>query len=577
MAFKKSILSRFFESDLHSESDFDLREDAQPEEESAEQNTENSSSLSDPSYLRLETDNPINKLWRIRTETFPWLPAPALRLAPPPGQPEILSPEETTKELSRLLFTVSSTANKRLIRAGFRDEEREELLLRDMDAEVVVFTTFNNLTAWFLIYPPIGDGMEVDHRMLERALRECGVQFGINKTLLDTLPGDTDRYFHMHLIAQGKPPLHGEDGYVADMFSRSVKRQAKINESGKIDYTELNLIQNVNKGETICHIFPPTSGKPGKSISGETISQRNGKPAVVPCGRNTMLSEDGSCLIAALSGRVEFNGKNFQVKPVLEIKGNVDYSTGNINFVGDVDIQGDICSGFNVKALGNISVCGVVEACKVEAGGDLILQKGVKGDMQAVIQAHRSIYAKYLESCTIYVRENLQSDCIINCNVYSGGSVHVDSGRGAIIGGKIRAANTVSAKTIGSKAECHTFIGLGGMPSAEFEQECTKQEISELTSLLELLQQQPDSPAKLKGLPMVQMKLSVNLNKLKQYKDTLNQIKIQEYAQTRHEERLICDTAYAGTEISVSDASLTLHSETKYCTYALVDGEIQMI
>lgn len=577
MALKKSILSRFFESDSISESDSALREDIEMEREPEKQNEDGSSLPSDPSCLRLEADHPIHKLWRIHAETSPCFPAPELRLAPPPGQPEILSLEETKKELSRLLFTVSSTANKRLIRTASQEKEKEEAPSCNMDAEVVVFTTFNNLTAWLLIYPPVGEGAGVDRDMLEQSLRENGVQFGINEELLNSLPGNKNRYFHLHLIAQGKPPVHGEDGYVADMFSRTVKRQAKMNESGKIDYTELNLIQNVNKGEIICRIFPPTLGEPGRSTLGQEIPQRNGKQAVVPCGRNTVLSEDGSCLVAALTGRVEFSGRSFQVKPVLEIKGNVDYSTGNINFVGDVDIQGDICSGFNVKALGNITVNGVVEACKVEAGGDITLLKGVKGDMQAVIQAHRSVYAKYLESCTVYAREDLQSDCIINCNVYSDGSVHVDSGRGVIIGGKIRAANSVNARTVGSKAECHTFIGLGGMPSAEFEQECTKQEINELTSLLELLQQQPDSPAKLKGLPMVKMKLSVNLNKLKQYKDTLNEIKIQEYAQTYHEERLVCDTAYPGTEISISDASLTLHSETKYCTIALVDGEVQMI
>lgn len=579
MAKKKSILSRFLKTDAESDSkkDSDLGKNTEPESKQEIRDSENSSSLPDPSYLRLESDHPVNKLWRMHTETSPWLPAPALRLAAPPGTPGILSPEETAKELSRLLFTVSSTANKRLLRASSREDEKEKNSSLDMDSEVVVFTTYNGLTAWLLIYPPVGEGREVDCEMLRQALQKSEVRFGVDEELLERLPSDANRYFHLHLIAQGKPPVHGQDGYVADLFSRSVNRQAKMNESGKIDYTELNLIQNVKEGETICQIFPPSAGTPGRSISNQAIPPRDGKPAVVPCGRNTKISEDGSCLLATLTGRVEFSGRSFQVKPVLDIKGNVDYSTGNINFVGDVDIQGDICSGFNVKALGNVTVSGVVEACKVEAGGDLILQKGVKGDMQAVIQAHRNIYAKYLESCTIYVRENLQSDCIINSNVYSDGSVLVDSGRGAIIGGKIRAAKTVSAKAVGSRAECHTFIGLGGMPSAEFELEYTQQEITELTSLLELLQQQPDSPAKLKGLPMVQTKLSVNINKLSQYRETLNELKIQQYVQTHHDERLVCDTAYAGTEISIADASLTLHSETKYCTAALIDGEIQMI
>lgn len=585
MSLKKSVLSHFFGSDSNTEPTSDLREDIATENrekngneaEPEKQNDEDSSSRSEASCLRLEADHPLNKLWRMWTENAPWLPAPVLRLAPPPGRPEILSPEETKKELSRLLFTVSSSANKRLLRVGSQNGEAGENHSCDMDAEAVVFMTYGNLTAWLLIYPPIGEGRGADSEMLEQTLRKSNVQFGVDEALLNDIPGKDDRYFHLYLIACGEPPVPGEDGYVVDMFSRSVTRQAKMNEFGKIDYTELNLIQNVNKGEAICRIVSPTPGQPGISVLNQPIPQRQGKPAVVPSGRNTELSEDGSCLRSTLTGRVEFNGRGFQVKPVLEIKGNIDYSTGNINFVGDVDIQGDICSGFNVKALGNITVKGVVEACKVEAGGDITLQKGVKGDMQAIIQSHRNIYAKYLESCTVYTRENLQSDCIINCTVYSDGSVHVDSGRGVIIGGKIRAARAVNARIVGSKAEGRTYIELGGMPSAEFEQECTRQEITELTSLLELLQMQPDSPAKQKGLPMVQSKISASISKLRQYDDTLRDLKIQEYAETNHEERLVCDTAYPGTEISIAGVSLTLHSETKYCTAALVDGEIKMI
>lgn len=584
MALKKPILSRLFNSDsdsnLDSDSDLDsdFNEDMEQEIKPKINNSEDPSPQPDSSYLRLEMDHPINKLWRMRTESSDWIPAPAIRLAVPPGQQEILSPEETKKELSRLLFTVSSTANKRLIRATSQDGKEEDSPSPDMDAEVVVFTTSGDLTAWLLVYPPIGDGVEVDRSMLEQALRNSGVNFGIDEELLDILPGDSNRYFQLHLAARGEAPVNGEDGYIEDLFSRNVDRTAKMNDSGKIDYTELNLIQNINKGDTICRIIPPTTGTPGTSVLSRVITHKDGKPAQVPLGRNTELSEDGSCLIASLTGRVEFSGRSFQVKPILEIKGNVDYSTGNINFLGDVDIQGDICTGFNVKALGNITVGGVVEACKVEAGGDLILQKGVKGDNQAIIQAHRNIYAKYLETCNICAKENLQSDCIINCNVYSDGSILADSGRGVIIGGKLRAANTVSARTIGTKAEVRTTIGIGGMPSAEFELECLKQEITELTSILEILEQQPDSPAKLKGLPTVRMKLSVDITKLRQYEETLKELDMQEYVQ-RHNDarRFVCDTAHPGTELSIGHAAMSIKTETRYCTAALIDGEVRMI
>lgn len=531
----------------------------------------------EPTYLKLEPGHPIHTLWQMRSEESGRLPAPSLYLDVPPGQPELLTPDETRKELSRLLFTVSSTANKRLIHATSDKKKEAEPSASDLDAEVVVFTTADDLAAWFLVYPPIGEGEEVDRSMLAAALRKNNITIGIEDDILDTLPADANRYFHMHLAARGDAPVHGDDGRIEDLFSRNVKRTPKMNESGKIDYTELNLIQNVQKGETICKIFPATVGTSGLSVKGKPIPCKPGKPATIPMGRNTELSEDGESLLASITGRVEFSGRSFQVKPILEIKGNVDYSTGNINFLGDVTIEGDVCTGFNVKALGNITVNGVVEACKVEAGGDLTIQKGVKGDNHATIQAHRSLYAKYLESCNVCVREDLYSESIVNCNIYSDGSVYADSGRGVIISGKVRAANSVHAKSVGTRAEAHTEIGLGGLPSAEFEYACLEQELSKLTSILEILEQQPDSPAKLKGLPTVRMNITVTLNKIQQYKETLEELHIQEYVQKFTEQRLICDTAYPGTELSIGPAHMPMKTETRYCKAALVDGEIKFI
>lgn len=572
-------------------------------------------------YLKLEHKHPIYTLWQMQVEASGRLPAPALQLNVPPGQPELLTPEETRKELSRLLFTVTSTANKRLLRAtpdsetkdrpdapdsGAKDSSgasgpgakgssdasgsgakgssgasgsgtKDKPGSPDMDAEVVVFTTADDLAAWLLLYPPIGAGAEPDRKMMEQVLKKNGIRNGVDDDIFDTILNDTNRYFHMHLAARGESPVHGNDGRIEDLFSRVVKRTPKMNDSGKIDYTELNLIQNVREGETICRIFPATKGTSGTSVKGKPIPCKPGKPVTVPMGRNTALSEDGNCLLASISGRVDFNGRSFEVKPVLEIEGNVDYSTGNINFLGDVTIAGDICTGFNVKALGSITVRGVVEACNVEAGGDLTLEKGVKGDSQAVIQAHRSLYAKYLENSIICVRQDLYSDCIINCDVYSDGSIYVNSGRGMIIGGSLWASNSVHAKTVGTRAESTVKIRLGGLPSAEFDHESLQHELNKLTSLLELLEQQPDSPAKAKALPTVRTKINVTIKKLNQYKDFLADLHIQEYVQKYTDQRLICDIAYPGTELSIGSACLPIKTEIRYCKAALLDGEIRMI
>lgn len=63
-----------------------------------------------------------------------------------------------------------------------------------------------------------------------------------------------------------------------------------------------------------------------------------------------------SGLIATMDGHLEYSNGAFYVRPVLEIRGDVDYSTGNIDFIGDVQIAGDVRENFSVRATGSITV-----------------------------------------------------------------------------------------------------------------------------------------------------------------------------------------------------------------------------
>lgn len=585
MPFIESILSRFTDSDTNEKEEIaGFSEKREPEARGSETpdsqvsgsevpDSEVPDSQYDPSCLQLAADHPVNQLWTRRMGETGWMPAPTLRLAGPSGQENVLPMDEVRKELSRLLFAVSSTANKRLIKASATEGD---VLSPNLDAEVVVFLTSGNLTAWLLVYPPMGKGKDVDRGMLASALKESKVDFGVMEELLDALPNDPERYFRLFLIARGEQPVHGTDGAVIDLYPRSTQRMAKVDEHGKMDYTELDLIQVANKGDVICRIIPPTDGKPGKSVLNQEIPSRNGRPAVVPKGRNTEISKDGYSLIASEAGRVEFSGRTFQVKPILEINGNVDYSTGNIHFLGDVQIHGDVCTGFNVRATGNVTVEGVVEACRVEAGGDLIIKKGVKGDDHATIQAHQSLYAKYLENCNVCARYDLQTECIINSNAYCDGQIRADVGRGIIIGGKVRASHTVSAKTVGTRSELRTIVGLGGLPSEEFDCECLREEIVNLETALDKLEHQPDNPFKMEKMPKVRMKLSVDKNKLMQYEHDLMELDLQEHEQGYDGQHLVCDIAYPGTEVTIGGITRVLDREVRRCTATLADGEIRL-
>ena len=571
MALKDSFLSRLFGGSAEKPETEQPVEGPLAEQPLEPERTGAAPAAAGPARLDLPPEHALHRLWSLRLDEAGFGPAPKLCLS---AQPEPLTPEEAERELPRLRLAVTTSANQRIAQALPKGEEEPPA----MDALPTVFITRNQLTAWLLVYPPVGAGRELDTQMIRRALDGARVSFGIDEELLGSLPEQRDRYFRLFLIARGTPPIHGRDGGIIDRFRREIVREIVVDEFDQVDYTSLNLVQNVEEGETICEIVPSLAGTPGTTVLGQAIPAKDGRPASAPKGRNTELNEDGSALVATRAGHVEFISRCFQVKPVLEIGGDVDFSTGNINFLGDVHIQGDVTSGFSVRAMGNVTVDGLVEAASVEAGGDVVVAKGVVGNSQAVLMAQRGIFAKYLENCSDYARENLQADCIINCDVYSDGTVQVRSGRGTILGGRIRAAQEVSASVVGSRSERQTTIDLGGMPCADFERENLLREIRDLTESLEQTEQQPDSPARTSRLSTLRMKCSVAKLKLDQFDKDIELLR-QADRNDRFQEggRLSCGLAYPGTVLNIGEASLRLEYETRQFSAALVDGEIYLI
>ena len=524
-----------------------------------------------PDQLELPPDHPIYQLYDLYRREAGYLPAPRLRL----DEAGVLPEELVHQEKGRVQAVLTRMCHERLkqLRRGGQKKDEEEVSL---DAQACFLLSNDKLQAWALVFPPAGEGEELTKESFRRALLSYGIAFGVNEQLADRLYREDRRYLHLFLIAQGKPAFDGANGNIVDYFPRTAVRIMEADEYDRVDYANLNLIHNVKQGEEICRLIRPTDGEPGRTVLNQEIPARSGKSVPLPKGRNTEISDDGTLLLASISGDVEFTGRSFQVKPVLDIPGNVDFSTGNISFLGDVNIRGDVLAGFTVRAMGNIQVGGVVEAgSTVEAGGDLIVVKGILGDGSSVIRAQRSLFSKYIENSTIYVRENLQTDCIVNSQVYSDGEVLVRSGRGAIIGGRIWAARKVSAMAVGARSECRTAVALGGLPCTNFERDIMRQRLEQLAAELEKLEAQVDSASKVSLMDKTRAKLSVTELKLRQLESELADIKIS--AEERDSGRLECGIIYPGAEISIGDAALRIRQERRQCSAVLVHGEIELI
>lgn len=580
MSFKDKLSSLLFRSQRTEEA---ADEPLLPEQELSPQETpgQQEDASSDPSHLEIPLDHPIRQLHDLRQQENG--PLPPLRLVM--DEEGVLPPDIIEKEKTRLQASLKNVCGTRWKAAKGRtrgkhgkkkaeEETEEEPLI--MDARPWLHISSDKLYAWMLVFPPVGQGAELSRDMIHQALAAQGISYGLDTALVDRISHDRDRYFCLYLVATGKPAFDGRNGNIVDYFPRVLQRTLEVNEFGQVDYTSLNLICNAEEGQEVCRLIRPTDGEPGRTVTDQEIPAKNGKDVPLPKGRNTEISEDGEALIATMPGHVEFTGRCFQIKPVLDIDGDVDFSTGNIKFVGDVNIKGDVLSGFSVKAMGNIYVGGVVESgSSVESGGDLTVVKGILGGGTTIIRSSRCVFSKYIENAIISVKENLQTDCVVNSKVYCGGEVVVRSGRGSIMGGRTWAAKKISASAVGAKSEVRTAVALGGRPCANFERDLLRRELRELSQELERLEDQPESTTKSSLLGKVRMRSSVAEHKLQLLEENLA---AEPAAPTDPEgARMECGVAFAGTEISFGDEFLRLRHETHQCVAKLVCGEIVLM
>lgn len=109
----------------------------------------------------------------------------------------------------------------------------------------------------------------------------------------------------------------------------------------------------------------------GKDIFGNILYPMNeGSSFTLKPGEGAFFSEDGKEIYASITGNVKLKGNTVTVEPVITVE-NIDYSNGNMDFDGAVDIKGRIADGFYVKASGDIQIGKSVSRVTINAGETL--------------------------------------------------------------------------------------------------------------------------------------------------------------------------------------------------------------
>ncbi len=457
------------------------------------------------------------------------------------------------------------------------------------DAVMAVDVAKDEMSASIEVTAPAASGSEISPEQIRNALRTQGVVAGISEEKI-TEYIDNPVYNVPFVVAEAIKAVDGADAKMDFKFETdSSKLKLKENQDGQIDFKELNLIQNVMKGQPLAIKMLAERGKGGKTLFGRYLEAKNGKDLDVHyyMGQNVELDGDQRTIKASIDGQVMMIGNKISVEPIYEVPG-VNIKTGNITFMGTVIVKGNVEDGYNVKANGNIEVYGTVGNCQLEAEGDIVISQGVMGRDEGTIKTSKSLWARFIQNTTVEAHDYVTvNDNIMNAHVTALKKIVVKGKRAVIIGGHLFAQEEISAKNIGNATGTETILEVGFDPIA-------KQRLTQLQSEQgELVKQLEDLDLNIQTLEnQMETRRSVPKEKQKQlmeFKEQKADIEEKSDAMTAEinqiQEHLralkvvgrvnASGTVYAGTKIYVRDEKDEVKADCKAVSFYYENGFVR--
>lgn len=312
------------------------------------------------------------------------------------------------------------------------------------------------------------DDFSISTSDLEAFLKEQNVIFGIDQEMIGRLVVSPRSFRFPVVIAKGNPPQQGEDAYlIVELEKEETKKKERVNFRNILD------IPSVKNGQIIARSIPQTVGQSGRSVTGKLLPARDGKPLMIRAGKNVV--KDGDHFISTIDGQVSITNKMIAVNPVFEVKGDLDLKTGNVNFIGNVVIRGNVPTGYEVIAGGDIKIYGLVEGAQLIAKGNILINGGITGGNRGKIIANGSIQANFLNQADVRAGQDvIIHSSSLHSKIEAGGSIRCQYG--TIIGGTLYAGKDIHVKELGNHLYTKTDLTAGYDSSLEQKEKKMKEE-----------------------------------------------------------------------------------------------------
>lgn len=459
--------------------------------------------------------------------------------------------------------------------------DNKEIIKRDGWFRVKV--AGDRMTAYLELEPPLGEGKWPTKADAFQLLQSEGIVYGINEAAIDQLI--TEGVNQTVVVAKGTPPQHGKDSEIELLFETGPIRKFFYTEDAeKVDYRDIQTVQVVQTGQVIAEKIPATKGEPGFDVFGHKIEPQAGKDKFIKLGNNAAWTGDKLKIVSKINGEPSFVNNQLNVYPVHEVKGDVNLESGNITFPGNVVIHGNVDSGFCVEAEGDITIYGNVEAAVIKAGGNLTVLGGINGQGKCNINCNGDFTSKYIENTKVDCGGSvIVKEAIMHCEVNANSQVLVKMGKGLIVGGVIRAGETIVAKNVGSKFGTVTELEVGVKPKLKIEQQeletslvDNKEKIDKAQKAIAILGKVPHLPPERQAMYKNLLKTVTILQDQNKKLEARRKELIEEMTVLSKERSKIRvkGIIFPGVKVTIAGAVLNVLDEYKYVSLSYSEGEV---
>jgi len=336
------------------------------------------------------------------------------------------------------------------------------------DAELRVAVSKDRMKATLSFSPPEGDGERITVEEVRARIGQAGVNSGINEERLLSVLDSVARSEPLTevLIAEGKKPMVDAQKRIVFHVHIATGQAVSLRADGRADFRAQDRITRVKRGVHLATVkIRNPAVEDGWDVTGTPIAPPPEALETLKPGRGVRedVQTDGSIRFTSESdGELMRDGSILAVMDAHTVHGDVDMSTGNVNFPGIVHVTGSIRSGFTVVAEGVLEVGEGVEGALLSSGGTITVVEGIKGEGKAILRARKDIESAFAEQAVLLAigDVHLRGACV-RCQIKCNGRLLLDSEKGSLVGGEVRASRGIVVQNIGSPGGTHTVVSFG--------------------------------------------------------------------------------------------------------------------